>query len=165
MESRLLARMENDPRADRSPSGAQAQQILRGLHSDRAALAERLAAPWWFHAISALIATGFMATPAIRSDDARTMVVVGLLMADAIALPICYQRVCGVRIGRVGPRCGALLVGLVAVTVLLLCTSYGLASSLNLWWVLAPAAACFVVVLIGGRWFDRMYREDLRRGH
>jgi hypothetical protein len=46
----------------------------------------------------------------------------------------------------------------------LLSTSYGLVASLSPWWVLTPAAVCFVVVLIGGRWFDRLYREDLGHG-
>ncbi len=146
------------------PSGAQAQQLLCGLDSDRATLAERLAAPWWLYPLFALIVAGFVATPAIRSDDSRNAIV-GLLIAGTIVLLLAYQRLSGVRIGRTGARGGALLVGLLGATLLLLSTSYGLAASLSAWWVLAPAAVCFVTVLVGGRWFDRLYRENLSRGH
>lgn len=157
--------MESDSSAGPAarPSGTQAQQALRDLDSDRAVLAERLAAPWWLYPLSALIVAGYVATPAIRSDNLRNAVV-GLLIAGFIVLLLAYQRLSGVRVGRTGARGGALLVGLLVATLLLLSTSYGLVASFSAWWVLAPAVACFAMVLIGGRWFDRLYRENLSRG-
>ncbi|GAA1121676.1 hypothetical protein [Citricoccus alkalitolerans] len=145
------------------PSSTQAQQLLRDLESDRAALAERLTAPGWLYPLFALIVAGYVATPALRSSEPRNAVV-GILIAGTIVLLLAYHRLSGVRVRRIGVRGGALLAGLLVMTLLLLSTSYGLVASLSAWWVLAPAAVCFVVVLIGGRWFDRLYREDLGHG-
>ncbi len=158
--------MENDFAAGPAvrPSSTQAQQLLRDLDSDRAVLAERLTAPGWLYPLFALIVAGYVATPAIRSSEPRNAVV-GILIVSTIVVLLAYQRLSGVRAGRIGVRGGALLGGLLVVTLLLLSTSYGLVASLSAWWVLAPAAVCFVVVLVGGRWFDRLYREDLGRGH
>lgn len=157
--------MENDSAAGPvvRPSSTQAQQLLRDLDSDRAALAARLAAPGWLYPLFALIIAGYVATPALRSSEPRNAVV-GILIVGTIVLLLAYHRLSGVRVGRIGLRGGALLGGLLVVTLLLLSTSYGLVASLSLWWVLAPAAVCFVVVLIGGRRFDRVYREDLGHG-
>jgi len=157
--------MENKPAAGPTvrPSSAQAQQLLSELESDRAALAERLTAPGWLYPLFALIIAGYVATPALRSSESRNAVV-GVLIVGTIVLLFASQRLSGVRIGRIGLRGGALLAGLLAVTLLLLSTSYGLVASLSAWWVLAPAAVCFAVVLIGGRCFDRLYREDLGHG-
>lgn len=145
------------------PSGAQAHQALHDLELDRATLAERLAAPGWLHPLFALVVAAFVATPAIRVDEARNTIV-GLLIAVTFVLLATYQRLCGVRVGRTGIRGAALVIGVLAATLLLLSTSYGLVSLLTGWWVLAPAAACFVMVLAAGRWLDRLYREELRRG-
>jgi hypothetical protein len=145
------------------PSSTQAQQLLRELDSDRAALAEQLAAPGWLYPLFALIVAGYVATPALRSSEPRNAVV-GVLIVGTIVVLLAYQKLSGVRVGRIGLRGSVLLGGLLAVTLLSLSASYGLVASLTPWWVLAPAAVCFVVVLIGGRWFDRLYREDLGRG-
>jgi drug/metabolite transporter (DMT)-like permease len=146
------------------PSTAQAQEALRELASDRATLADRLAAPWWLYPFFALIAAGYVATPAIRSDEARNAVV-GILIAAGVVLLVTYRRLSGVRVSRTGGRGAALLVGLLMVVLLLLSTSYGLVSLLSAWWVLVSATVCFGVVLVLGRWFDRVYRENLRHGH
>lgn len=135
--------------------------MLHELSADRAALADRLKAPGWLYALVAAIAAGYVATPAISSDDIRNAVV-GLLIAAGILLLFIYQRLSGVRVSRTGKRGAGLLVSLVAATLFLLSTSYGLASLLSPWWVLVPVAVCFGLVLVLGRWFDRLYRENLR---
>jgi hypothetical protein len=147
--------MENDQSTARPParpSRIQAQQALRDLDSDRATLAQRLAAPAWLYPLVALITAGFVATPAIRSDAARNAVV-GILLVASIGLLLAYQRLSGVRIGRTGISGSGLLAGLLVATLLLLSVSYGLVSLVSAWWVLAPAAASFVLVLAGGRWW------------
>jgi hypothetical protein len=158
--------MENDlpaPEPPARPSTAQAQEALRELASDRATLADRLAAPWWLYPFFALIAAGYVATPAIRSAEARNDVV-GILIAAGVVLLLAYRRLSGVRVSRTGGRGAALLAGLLMVILLLLSTSYGLVSLLSAWWVLVPATVSFSVVLVLGRWFDRLYRENLRHG-
>jgi hypothetical protein len=147
---------------ERQPSGADARQTLQDLASDREALAGRLIAPWWTYPLFALIAAAYVATPAVQPDS-RSLVV-GCLTGAFVLLAGSYHRLSGVRVGRIGVRGGAVLATLVLVVQVSLSAANGLAASLTGWWVLAPAAASFVLVLVGARWFDRLYRENLRRG-
>lgn len=145
------------------PDRAAADEALQQLDSDRARLADRLAAPAWLYLAFAVLAAGYVATPAIPSDGGRSTAV-GALMAASILLGTGYRRLSGVRVRRTGPRgAGLLWVGLLTV-LLLLSTAFGLVASLPSVWVLAPATVCLVVVLLVGLRFDRHYRENLRRG-
>jgi hypothetical protein len=148
----------------RHPSGPQVRRTLRNLSTDRAQLAERLAAPWWLYVLLALLGAGYVATPAIRVDGARNAVA-GALIGASVVMLAGYRRLSGVRVRRTGSSGAIVLVGLFLGTIVLLIISYGLASLLSAWWVLAPATICFALLLVGGRWFDRLYREHLRRGH
>lgn len=145
------------------PDREQAGDALQQLDADRARLADRLAAPAWLYLLFAVLAAGYVATPAVPSDGARSTVV-GILLAASILVATGYHRLSGVRLGRVGPGGAWLLGGVLLAVLLLLSTAYGLAASLPPAWVLAPAAASFAVVLLAGRRFDRLYRENLRRG-
>lgn len=145
-------------------SRGEAGQLLRDLDADRVALSERLVAPPWLYPLFALVAAAYLATPALESGNLRR-VVVACLAGAVILLAGSYRRTSGVRVKRAGLR-GALLVGgLLVAVLLLLSVSFGLAASLSPWWVLAPSLVGFAVVLAGGRWFDRLYRDNLRRGH
>lgn len=150
-----------DTSASGSPGG-RARQVLHDLDVDRASLAERVAAPGWLYPLCALFIAGFVATPALRSDTPREAVS-GALVAATVVLLLGYQRLSGVRVRRTGARGGLLVAGMLVATLVLLSVSFGLAASLSAWWVLAPAAMTFVVVLLGSRRFDRFYRESLTR--
>jgi hypothetical protein len=145
------------------PDREQAHEVLRQLDADRARLADRLAAPPWLYLLFAVLAAGYVATPAVPSDGGRSTVV-GILLAASVLVAAGYHRLSGVRLGRVGPGGAWLLGGALLAVLLLLSTAYGLAASLPPAWVLAPAVAAFAVVLLSGRRFDRLYRENLRRG-
>lgn len=138
-------------------------RILDSLDSDRAALADRLSAPSWYRWVVAACAAAYVATPVIRPESLGR-VVTGIVLAVAVVTMSLHQRCSGVRVGRAGPGGGLLLLGLLVGVLLLLSTSYGLASSLGPWLVLAPATAGLVLVLLGSRWFERLQREYLRRG-
>ena len=144
-------------------SSARARQLLRDLDVDRASLAERAAAPGWLYPLCALFVAGFVATPALPSDALRRAVVGALIVATVLLL-LGYQQLSGVRLRRAGARGGVLGVGMLVAALVLLSASFGLAASLSAWWVLTPAAITFVVVLLGSRRFDRLYRENLVRG-
>lgn len=143
--------------------GTRARQVLNDLDADRAALAARVAAPGWLYPLCALFLSAFVATPALRSDTPRSALV-GALVAATVVLLLGYQRLSGVRVRRTGARGGLLVAGMLVATLVLLSVSFGLAASLSAWWVLAPAATTFVVVLLGSRRFDHLYRENLTRG-
>lgn len=148
---------------ERQSTGANALQALQDLASDRDALAQRLIAPWWVFPLIALIAAAYVATPVIQPGTTHSRVL-GCLTGAFVLVVGSYHRLSGVRLGRVGLQGGAILTGLVVAVLVLLSTANGLVASLSGWWVLGPAAASFVVVLLGGRCFDRTYRENLRRG-
>ncbi len=144
-------------------SRAEARRALDALGTDRAALAERIAAPWSMHALLATAAAVFVASPAIDSDGTRntvfvvTLVVIVTVFSDA-------ERRSRVRRGRPGTGAIALAIGMLATILILFSVSLGLAASLKAWWVGLPAAMCFGVVLAGSRAYDRLSRETLRRG-
>ncbi|WP_456609873.1 hypothetical protein [Blastococcus sp. SYSU DS0619] len=150
------------PRPGR-PSTADARAALQTLEDDRAVLADRLAAPRWLHPVFALLAAGYVATPAVPSDGARANAT-GVLIAAGVLLVLAYRRLCGVRVSRIGAPGAAVLGGALVGVLLLLSVSYALVSSVSAWLVLAPAAAGFALVLALGRLFDRLFRENLRRG-
>lgn len=157
--------MENDASSHGAyPSGTDAQQVLSALDSDRAALADRLQAPWWLHAVVALIVAGYVALPALWPDGVR-WVAYGLVVCGGFAAQIAYRRIAGVRVSKrkvwqVELAAGA---ALAALLLLLISTSFGLVASLSPWWVLAPTTAAFAIALVLSRWFERIYREALRR--
>lgn len=139
------------------------QNLLRDFDADRVALARRMAAPWWLYPAFGVITALYVASPAIESD-ANRRVVVQLAMVSTIFLLFGYQRLSGVRVSRVGLR-GAVILGvLVCATLALLSISFGLASFDMQWWIAIPAAVSFGLVVILGRRFDFLYRDELRRG-
>lgn len=139
------------------------QNLLRDLDADRASLAGRMAAPWWLYPAFGVIIALYVASPAIESEATRR-VVVQLAMASSVVLLFVYHRISGVRVSRVGVR-GAVRLGVLVCAILaLLSTSFGLASFDAQWWIAIPAAVSFGLVVILGRWFDRLYRDELRRG-
>lgn len=166
MESVRLNAMENDPTLFESTDGShhtQVRQSLADLDVDRTRLADRVAAPWWLHWLLGLVVAGFVASTAVSDDTVRDLVAGGLLGAAAVGT-MNYQKLSGIRVRRTGLAGLAVVVGLVASTLLLLSVSYGLAASLSPWWVLAPALLSFALILGGSRWFDRIYRKRLVDG-
>jgi len=144
-------------------SDSSARDALRDLESDRAALAGRLAAPPWLHAAFALVAAWYVALPAF-GEAVRRPAVWGLAFA-VVALLWVHRRATGIRPRAVGPRAwGVFAVACVAVLVLL-SVSLGLAASLSPWWALVPAAVCFGVVWWANVAFERLTRENVRRGN
>lgn len=155
--------MESDNGRNPAALRPHADQTLRDLQEDRASLAEHLRPPGWLYPIIAVLTAVFVATPALPPGSPRNTAS-GVLIVATVGVLTVQQRLSGARVGRVGLEGAALLVGLLAGVLLLLSVSFGLSASVNRWWVFAPAAACFLLVLTAGRWFDRLYRERLRRG-
>jgi len=155
--------MESNGRTD-PRSGSEARRALHDLGADRATLAERIAVPWSVHALLALLAAVFVASPAVGSNVTRNtvFVVVLVLMLGVFADA---ERRSRVRRGRPGTPAVALAVGVLVAIVVLFSVSLGLAASVNVWWVALPAAACFAIALAGSRAYDHLSRRALRRGH
>jgi hypothetical protein len=146
---------------DRGPSDAAA--LLNDLAADRALLAGRLAAPGWLYPAFGALTALYVASPAIEPDSISRPVV-GLAMASTIALAWAFQRISGVRVSRAGASARLTLGVLLCAILMLLSTSFGLASFGLYWWIALPVAVSFGLTVILGRLFDRQYREKVRRG-
>jgi hypothetical protein len=147
-----------------TPTGrsGDAQELLQDLNADRATLAGRMAAPWWLYPAFGVITAIYVATPAIE-PEANRHVVTGIVIASAVALPLVYQHISGVKMSRVGAHGMVILGVMMCATLLLLSTSFGLAAVDAQWWIALPIAFGFGLVVILGRRFDRLYRAELRR--
>lgn len=143
----------------RSPHDARA--LLDELQADRVALADRVSVPAWFYPTFALLAALYVGTPALPDGQMRS-IVTSVLLAAAVVSALLYPRLSGVRVSGVGASGWCLLLALLVGMIVLLSVSFGLTASLSAWWVLVPQAICFVLVLFGGRLFDREYRRRLR---
>jgi hypothetical protein len=164
--TRLSFMESNEHRPDPStPEGSSggAPELLHDLDADRATLAGRMAATWWFYPAFGVITALYVATPAIE-PEANRHVVTGIAIASAVVLPSAYQRVSGVKVSRVGVRGAVILGALMCATLALLSTSFGLAAADAQRWIVIPGAVGFGLVVILGRRFDRVYRAELRRG-
>jgi hypothetical protein len=141
-----------------SPDDARA--LLSEIHADRVVLADRLVAPTWFYPTFAALTALYVGTPSLPDGHVRS-VSTSVLVAAAIVTTVLYPRLTGVRPSGVGVVGWCVLGGLLVTVLGSLSVSYGLVASLSAWWVLVPQALCFVLVLFGGRLFDREYRRHL----
>ncbi|MFC4460505.1 hypothetical protein ACFO4M_19120 [Pseudonocardia nematodicida] len=144
------------------PDGPAARDVLRDLDADRSALSGRMAAPAWTHVAFALLAAGFVLSPAF-SGGLRAALVPVLVLLTVVLLGY-QQSTTGVRARGVGARAWLAFAGALVGVLVLLSVSYGLVASLSPWWVLAPAAVAFGIVLAANIAFERSTREHLRRG-
>lgn len=163
-----LALMENDfsPHGRDMPESPpqNASELLNHLAADRTALADRLGAPGWLYPAISILTTLYVASPIIESELIRRPIV-GLAIGSTIALVMGYQRISGVRVTSAGTSARITLGLLLFATLVLLSTSFGLASFGLHWWIAIPAAISFALTLKLGQLFDHQYREKIRRGH
>jgi hypothetical protein len=138
-----------------------ARAALEALAVDRGGLAERVWTPWWYHPSLGLIVAVFVGSPAVRDPAAHSMLVaagcVGLVF-----LMLGYKRVTGLSVSSAaGPRSRARIVVVMVAVGVLFVASMVLAATGNEPWVLATTVTVFLVCLIAGRGYDRIYRQEL----
>lgn len=153
--------MENDRSRTRDTPTQTARTLLQDLAGDRAALAGRLRAPGWLYPALGALAAVYVASPAIPADGPRRTLVL-IAAVTTILLSIAYQRISGVKLGRTGVLGVVIVAAGVATVLLFLSVSYGLAL-LSPWWVIAPAAVAFGVVVALGRWLEKVHQGEVRR--
>ncbi|MDN5892927.1 MAG: hypothetical protein L0H93_02780 [Nocardioides sp.] len=137
---------------------------LTSLHEARAALADRLITPWWYHpALGALVAGLALAYGLIDHDVWRLLSLFPFFGGCAL-LVAAYRRATGIWINgnEAGPaRIHAWALGL-SIFIAMVLTSTVRWQGWPEWIVWAVAAAVFVFTVAIGRRFDRAYREHLR---
>lgn len=137
---------------------------LADIAAARAAAADRLVTPWWYHPILGLIVGHVVVAYGVGGSWWRLISLVVVLIGVA-ALMTAYRRVTGVWISgfRSGPATrwayamgGAIVAGLIASRLV-----GGLTDAHAVWiWLMGLAVAIFVVII--GHVYDRALRAHLR---
>jgi hypothetical protein len=154
--------MENDIASGDPNESRAAADILGELQADRARLAQRTQAPRWLAPGFGVIAGLYVLIPALPGDRpgtgfVTTALVVGIVMVYA------SRRITGIKFARFGAQAWFALAGAVIGTLALFSVALGLVSLDLHWWVVAPAAAAFGLVMwLTGVIFSSM-RKNLDR--
>ena len=159
MESNLQSK--ETPARDDTPTDA--SRLLNDLAGDRASLAERMAAPGWLYPAAGLLAAIYIATPLIEADAVRR-IAAGATIGSIAFLVWAFQIATGVKVSRAGAAAQLTLGVLVMAILVLLSTSFALASLGLNWWILLPSAAGFVLTIFLGKRFHSQYRDRVRHG-
>jgi hypothetical protein len=139
---------------DRDDAAAQ----LAALRADRAALADRVVAPWWYDVLLGLLLFGFLSSYAFDSHWV-TFPALFVFLAGLGALVSAYKRITGVWV-TIDARNMALWTALVLVVLV---PAFVLADGFDQHWVMVPAGAVLgVAVILFGRYWGRAYAAELR---
>lgn len=147
---------------DRIGSSDDATQMLREMSADGEALASRIQPPRWFFIVLALAGAAWVASPAIQNQIGRTTTTGMAIIVFAVIL-VSHQRSTGVEIKRMAPSTRFAYILAIVITLVLYSVSLGIVSLTSPWWVIAPAVAEFVLILIVGRFMHARRVEALRR--
>lgn len=140
-------------------SSNEARAAFAAVDAGRAAAAERLITPLWYHPILGLLASGYLLATSSRSTII-TLIAIPVFILGVFALVSAYKKVTGVWIsgfsaGRASWWAAAMGVALV--------TCFGLVFT-GIWPPLGAAVAAFISVNVFGLLFDRTLRASLRDG-
>jgi hypothetical protein len=139
---------------DRDVAAAQ----LAALDADRAALADRVVAPWWYDVALGLLLFGFLSSYAVDSlwVTFPALVVFG---AGLGALVAAYKRITGIWVNVTWP----VMLVWSALVLAVLVPAFVLAEGHGQHWVMVPAGAVpgLAVILFGRHW-GRAYAAELR---
>lgn len=137
-----------------------ASAALEALEADRASIAARVASPgWYLTGISALVAV-FVAGPALGGDRSGLF---AMLALGPIVLAVVRDRRRRVRPPKVGGVAWGWVLLLLAVVLLLLSVSFGLAAGGLAPWVALPALAAAGATFMVGRRLDAQLRRQVTR--
>ena len=131
----------------------------------RAAVADRLVTPWWYHPILGLLLAGYVVGLSFGGTLFRAITVVVFVLA-CFALMQAYRRLTGVWIsGFEAGRASRWAQALSALAVVTLGAGWGIAYVSDLAWpVWVLAAVAFIGTIVLGRQFDIALRAQLRAG-
>jgi hypothetical protein len=143
----------------------EAGTALLAVQKQRAAAADRLVTPWWYHPCLAVLVGVMIAVQAAHSPVATT-IVVALVVSGMGLLASSYQRITGVWVsGCRRGRAGRITLALVASYVALVLVGGFLDYLLGQRWAfVAAGAVAAILTIVLGRRFDETLREELRAG-
>ena len=139
---------------DRDVAAAQ----LAALDADRAALADRVVAPWWYDVALGLLLFGFLSSYAFDSlwVTFPALVVFGAALGALVAA---YKRITGIWVNVTW----RVMVVWSALVLAVLVPAFVLAEGFGQHWVMVPAGAVLgLAVILFGRHWGRAYAAELR---
>lgn len=164
--------MESNPPAGRSadlgglPTAEEARVVLSELDQDRAELAHRATAPWWYHVILGGIVALVIAAQAFPGGTGSPLIVLGIVTLVILTTTYSQRRSRSLR-RPAGSRSKWLVVAISTVLVLTL-VSVGVMKLAGLphWWALGPALLAGLVTGAWGRLYDVAQRRAIAgNGH
>ena len=157
--------MESERGAGRDLTPHEARAALDALAADRSALADRVRTPRWYNPSLGAIVAVLVASPAVGSTSLRTSLVT-LAIVGLVLLLLGYKQATGFSATLFDAGARSLARGIVVgvLVMLLFAASMALAATDHEPWVLATALGAFVVMVVGGAVYDRVWAEELRSG-
>ncbi|RBQ20739.1 hypothetical protein DP939_06575 [Spongiactinospora rosea] len=131
----------------------------------RAALADRLIIPWWYHTGLGLLLAGCVVAIGLGGTPVRIGAIV-LLVAGCAVLTDAYRRLTGFWVsgGHAGPA-GRWVGAMGAMTFACIVAAFGIVGWTGLRWpVWCLAAAVYAAIIVMGRRFAAALRAHLRAG-
>ncbi|TFC91785.1 MULTISPECIES: hypothetical protein [Cryobacterium] len=137
----------------------QARAAFAAIDAGRAAAAERLVTPLWYHPILGILTAGYLAAVTSRSIIV-TLVALPIFLAGVFALVSAYKKITGLWIsGFNAGRASWWAAAMGAILMVLFSLAYA-----QVWSVWAAATTAFIAVNVFGLLFDRTLRASLRAG-
>lgn len=146
---------------DTTPTGKasrdQAAEHLASLEQDRGALEKRAASPNWLYPTLGIMLALFAISPVLNDGGSANFLVTGIAVLGLLWLA---NRERGIRFTGKGVVGNLYLVGILALVLLMLSVSFGIAASAHWAWLGVPAVLTFVGVTALGRAADRAFARD-----
>ncbi|GGQ81056.1 hypothetical protein [Couchioplanes azureus] len=140
-----------------------AAQQLAAIADTRAAVADRLVTPFWYHPLLGLLVAGYIVGMSV-GDTAVKLASGVLFSAGAAALAVAYRQRTGIWVSGLGAgRAGRWAIALGALIGVAAATAWATATYTDLRWpVWTLAVAGLVGTVVIGRRFDTALRAQLR---
>ncbi|WP_051571047.1 hypothetical protein [Cryptosporangium arvum] len=142
-----------------------AAEQLAAINDTRAAAADRLVTPWWYHPVLGLLLAGYVLGLSLGDTAVRSGTLAVLIVGSVLLVRV-YRRITGVWVsGFNAGRAGRWAKGMGGLAALGLATAWGIAYFTDLRWpVWLIAALVLVGTIVLGRRFDDELRAQLRAG-
>jgi hypothetical protein len=141
-----------------------AAEQLAAITTARAAVADRLITPWWYHPILGLLLAGYVLGMGL-GNTAYKLAAAVLFVAGGSALANAYRRLTGVWVSGLDAagRARRWAIGMAALVGVIAVTAWLIGAWTDLRWpVWTLAAVAFAGTVVLGRRFDSALRVQLR---
>lgn len=139
---------------------------LQDVDDSRAAIAERLVTPWWYHPCLGLVLAALVVAVGARLPAPATLGIEAVAVVALGVLVSSYKRLTGlwVSLQSAGPRARRAWAVYAIPTVVCVLAAAALSPWLPLWVLGLLAGVVLVATVVCGRHMDDVLREEIRSG-